>query len=97
MHVLGTGFFAVVAVTERLPVTLVPKQDWITTVWNNVVDIGRFDVPAFPQAFNTQWVRFQIPLPGSSPRTAVSSAGSAGSITFVQGSVFITVLRSVWD
>ena len=97
MHILGTSFFAVVAVTERLPVALVPKQDWITTVWNNVVDVGRFDVPAFPQAFNTKWVRFQIQLPGSSPRTAVSSAGSAGPVALVLDSMFITVLRSVWD
>ena len=52
-HVLGTCFYAMVAVAQGLPIALVPEQNWIATMWNDVVDVGRQDELAFPHAFHT--------------------------------------------
>ena len=53
----------VVAVAERLPVALIPKELLVSSVRNDVVNVGRLDVPAFLHALYAERVRLKVPVP----------------------------------
>ena len=96
MHVLGTGFFAVVAVTKRLPVASVPKQNGIAVVRNNMVDIGCLRVLAQPQALFTERMRLQELGSGLPPRPSITTAGSGPDFLRVQRLMGRAVLGPGW-
>ena len=54
MHVLRPGLDAVVTVAKRLPVASVPEKLLVSSVRNDMVDVGCFDVPAFLHALYAQ-------------------------------------------
>lgn len=51
---LRQGLPVMALLTERLPVVAVPEEFLISTMRNDVVDNGRFDVPSFFLTLDTQ-------------------------------------------
>ena len=80
MHVLGTGFFAVMAVTKGLPVAPVPEQKRIAFMRFDVIDIRRLHKFALPQALFTQGMRLQELSSGLLPRTSIATAGGGAHL-----------------
>ena len=96
MHVLSTGLDAVMAMAKGLPVTPVPKENRVTAVRHDVVNIGGLHVLPFFHALHAERVRFEVMLPGSAPCCTVPSVGCAGTVTTVDKRVLFTVLLPVW-
>ena len=93
--ILVSGFYAVVSVTEALPVALIPEENAVASVRFDVIDIGRLDVASCLHALHTQRMRLKVTLAGSVPRCAVASAACRPCVLRVEGSVLVTVLAAV--
>ena len=70
--ILSPGLDAVVLVAQGLPVALVPEELGVSTMRNDVVDVGCLHVPPFLHAFHAQWVYLKVLLPGFLPSSTVS-------------------------
>ena len=95
--VFVSGLNAVVSVTEALPVALIPEEHAVSSVRLNVIDIGRLDVAALLHALHTQRMCLKVTLAGSVPCRAVATAACGACLLRVEGSVLVTVLRTVWN
>lgn len=93
--ILVPGLDAVVSVTEALPVALIPEEHAVSSVRLNVIDIGRLDVVALLHALHTQRMCLKVTLAGSVPCGTVASAACGACLLRVEGSVLVTVLRTV--
>lgn len=91
-----SGFDAVVAVTEALPVALIPEENTVSSVRLDVINIGCLNVATCLHALHTQRMRFKVMLAGSVPSHAVPSASSGACVLRVESTVFVTVLGAVW-
>ena len=90
--ILVPGLDAVVSVTEALPVALIPEEHAVSSVRLNVIDIGRLDVAALLHALHTQRMCLKVTLAGSVPCRSIASGAC---LLRVEGSVLVTVLRTV--
>jgi hypothetical protein len=52
--VLSSGLGAVTAVTECLPVRLIPEKRFVASMRDNVVNVSGLDVATFLQALHAQ-------------------------------------------
>lgn len=93
--ILVSGLDAVVAVTEALPVALIPEERVVSSVRDDVVNIGRLDVPTGLQTLHTQRMGLKVALAGSVPCGAVASAACGACVLRVQRLVLATVFGAV--
>ena len=93
--ILVSGFDAVVSVAEALPVALIPEEHAISSVRFDVIHIGRLDVTAFLHALHTQWMRLKVTLACFVPCGAIAAAACGTSVFRVEGTVLVTVFRTV--
>lgn len=89
------GLDAVMAMAERLPVTLVPEELLITSMWNDVVDVGCLDVLAFLHALYAEGMGLKVTPACSLPCLAVASAAGTPHLLWVQRLVCLAVLCTV--
>ena len=89
--VLGAGLDAVVAVAEGLPVALIPEEQAVAAVRDDVVNVRRPDVPALLHALHTQRVRFKVTPTGLLPCPAVTPVAGAPHLLRVERLVGIAV------
>lgn len=90
-----SGLNAVVSVTEALPVALIPEENTVSSVRLDVIHIGRLDVASLLQALHTQRMCLKVTLAGSVPCRSVASAACGACLLRVEGTVLVTVLRTV--
>ena len=93
--ILVPGLDAVVSVTEALPVALIPEENAVSSVRLDVIDIGRLDVASSLHALHTQRMCLKVTLAGFVPCRAVASAACRACLLRVEGTVLVTVLRTV--
>lgn len=93
--ILVSGFDTVVAVAEALPVALIPEQHAVSSVRLDVIDIGRLDVASLLHALHTQRMCLKVTLTGFVPCRAIASDASRACLLRVEGTVLVTVLRTV--
>ena len=86
---------AVMPVTERLPVVLIPEQDAVASVRLDVIDICSLDIASLFHAFHAQRMRFKITLAGFVPCSTVTSAACGAYILRVEGTMLLTVFRTI--
>ena len=84
-----------VPMAKRLPVALIPEEDAVTSMRNNVVYVCCLDVLAFLHALYAEGMRFEVLLPYLLPRSAVASVAGAAYLLWVEGLVRLAVLRAV--
>ena len=82
----------VMAMAERLPVALVPEELLVSSVRNDVVNVGCFDVPAFLHALHAEGVSLKVPLSNLLPRSTVASACCGPLRLWVHSLVRLAVL-----
>ena len=75
---------AVMPVTERLPVVLIPEQGVVTAMRNDMIHIRCLDVASLFHAFHAQRMRFKITLAGFVPCSTVTSAACGAYILRVE-------------
>jgi hypothetical protein len=68
------GLDGVMTVTKRLPVALIPEELLVSSMRNDVIDVGCLDVLAFLHALYTEGMRLKVTLACSLPCPAVASA-----------------------
>lgn len=93
--ILIPGLDTVMSVTEALPVAPVPEENAVSSVRLDVIHIGRLDVAALLHALHTQRMCLKVTLAGSVPCGTVASAVCGACLLRVEGSVLVTVLRTV--
>ena len=93
--ILIPGLDTVMSVTEALPVAPVPEENAVSSVRFDVIDIGRLDVAALLHALHTQRMCFKVTLACSVPCRSIASAACGSCLLRVEGSVLVTVLRTV--
>jgi len=69
-----SGFDAVMPMAKRLPVTLIPEELVISSMRDDVVNVGCLNVLAFPHALNAQGVCLKVSLACLLPCSAIASA-----------------------
>ena len=82
--VLGAGLDTVVAVAECLPVALVPEEQSVAAVRDDVVNVRGPDVLAFLHALHTQRMRFKITPARLLPCPAVAPVAGAPHLLRVE-------------
>ena len=93
--ILVSGLDAVVSVAEALPVALVPEENAVSSVRLDVIDIGCLDIASLLHALHTQRMRLKVTLACLVPCGAVATAVCGACVLRVEGTVFVTVLRTV--
>ena len=93
--ILVSGLDAVVSVTETLPVALIPEENAVSSVRFDVIHIGCLDVASLLLALHTQRMCLKVSLAGSVPCRSIASAACGACLLRVEGSVLVTVLRTV--
>jgi len=90
-----SGLDAVMAMAQGLPVTLVPEELAITSMRDDVIDVGCPDVLAFLQALYAEGMRLKVTLACSLPCPAIASAAGTPHLFWVQRLVCLAVLCTV--
>lgn len=93
--ILVSGFDAVVAVAEALPVALIPEQHAVSAVRLDVIDIGRLDIASLFHTLHAQRMCLKVTLASSVPCLAVASAACGTCFLRMKGVMLVTVLRTV--
>lgn len=91
VDVLSQRLLIVTALAERLPVILVPEKFLVTTVRNDVIHHRCPDVLTLLGTLHTEWMNFQIRLPGFLPTSVVSTLCRRAGGFWVERQVLLTV------
>ena len=91
-----SGFDTVMAMAQRLPVALIPEENTITSVRDDVVNICCLGVLAFLQALYAEGMRFEVTLACLLPCSAVASCLCAAHLFRVERLVYLAVLCAAW-
>lgn len=85
----------VVTMAKALPVVLIPEEDLVSSVRNDMIHISSFNIPTFFQALHAQRMGFKVTLACFVPSAVVASASCGACFLWVEGTVFVTVLRAI--
>lgn len=77
-----TSFPIVAALTQGLPISLIPEQLWISPVWNDMVDHGRGLQPAIGEALDTERIAAKEGCPGITPLAVITPRSCAAAQAF---------------
>ena len=95
--VLRRCLVVVTALAKSLPVTLVPEETRVSSVWLPVVNDCCFDVASLLGTLFTQWVCLQEAPALLPPPAAVATLSSRPYFLRVQQPVYVTVLGTGRD
>ena len=73
--VLQTGLPVVVGFAQALPVTPIPEQNGVASVWTDVVNHRGLHVPTLGSTHDAKRVSIEILLAGFLPRSTVTASG----------------------
>lgn len=93
--ILVSCLYAVTRMTEALPVALIPEENLVTSMWLDVIHISCLDIASTLQTLYAQRMRFKVTLASFVPRPAVASAVCGACVLRMEGTVLVTVLRTI--
>ena len=89
------GLNTVMVMAQGLPVTLVPEEFLITSVRNDVIDVGCLDILAFLHALYAEGMGLKVTPACSLPCLAVASTAGTPHLLWVHCLVCLAVLLAV--
>ena len=90
-----SGLNAVVAVAKALPVALIPEENLVSSVRNDMIHISCLDVASLLHALHAQRMGFKITLAGFVPSAAIASASCGACFLRMEGAMFVAVFCTI--
>ena len=92
--VLAPGLLTMATMAERLPVAFVPEERRITTMRDDMINVGRFHIPFLLHALHTQRMRCQVTFPGFLPSGTIPTLRGGAHLFRVLAGMLVTVFLS---